>query len=257
MLFDSHAHYDDEKFDDDRDKLIKRVHLSGVEFILNVGADIVSSFSTLELTKKYDFIYGAAGVHPHAASQMKDEDFDTLKKLLLDPKMVAVGEIGLDYHYDFSPRDVQKLRFVQQIELAKELKKPIIVHDREANEDCFSIIKTQSAKDVGGVFHCFAGSVEMAKELLKQNFYISIAGPVTFKNAKKTVEVVKFLPDDRILIETDCPYLSPEPNRGKRNDSSLMRYTAERIAEIRGCSFERICELTSENAKKLFGINLP
>lgn len=254
MIFDSHAHYDDSKFDEDRDTLLPELYHQGVKCIVNIGADMPSSYATLELTRKYPFIYGAVGVHPHEAESMTDENLYELEKLLNEPKIVALGEIGLDYYYDNSPKDIQKKRFIDQLQLAKSLKKPVIIHDRESHEDCLNIIKSEGAKEIGGVFHCFSGSVEMAKDVLKQNFYISIPGTVTFKNARKTIEVVKFLPDDRLLVETDCPYLSPEPNRGKRNNSLNLRFTIEKIAEIKGYSYDKVCELTYKNAQKFYGI---
>lgn len=254
MLFDTHAHYDDERFDEDRDQVIRDAHESGVSLILNAGTNIPSARESIALSRKYDFVYAAVGIHPHEVAKTDDTTLPVLKELAGGQKVVAIGEIGLDYHYDFAPRDVQKQWFIQQIELARELKLPIIVHNREAHEDAMNIIKSAAAREVGGVFHCYSGSIEMTRELLNNNFYISIGGPVTFKNAKKSIELVRFIPEDRLLIETDCPYLTPEPYRGKRNHSGHVRLVAERIAEIKGIPLERIAALTLENGKRLFKI---
>ncbi|WP_136479600.1 TatD family hydrolase [Acetivibrio thermocellus] len=254
MLFDSHAHYDNKRFDEDRFEVIKKAYDSGVSYILNAAADMASSVETVSLTRKFDFIYGAVGVHPHEVAKMSDDDIEKLKDFAKEEKIVAIGEIGLDYYYDFSPREQQKLWFARQINLAKELNLPIIVHDRDAHKDVLDIVKAEQAKDVGGVFHCYSGSVEMLMDVLENNFYISVGGTLTFKNAKRVVEVVERVPLDRLLIETDCPYLTPEPHRGKRNDSSYVRLVAEKIAKIRGMSFEEVAEITTNNAKRLFGI---
>jgi TatD DNase family protein len=206
------------------------------------------------LAKEFDFIYASVGVHPHDAKSMDDETIDILRDLAANPKVKAIGEIGLDYHYDFSPRDVQKKRFMEQIDLAKQLKLPIIVHDRESHRDIMDIFHKMNVKDMGGVLHSFSGSVEMAKECLKLGFYLSISGPLTFKNNIKTVEVVKEIPLDMLLIETDSPYLTPVPYRGQRNYPGYVRYVAEKVAEIKGISFEEVAQKTLENGKRLFDI---
>jgi TatD DNase family protein len=254
MLFDTHAHYDDEKFNTDRYDIINQVHESGVSFILNASSNIASSIESISLTQEFEFVYAAVGVHPHNVSHINDNTLVTLADFAINPKVKAIGEIGLDYYYNNSPREVQKYWFAKQIGMAKDLKLPIIVHNREAHEDTMNILKSEKAKEVGGVFHCYSGSVEMAKELLNHNFYISFGGSLTFKNAKKILEVAKAIPNDRILIETDCPYLSPEPFRGRRNDSSYIRCVAEKLAEIKECTFDEIAALTMENAKRLFNI---
>ncbi|HOM02515.1 MAG TPA: TatD family hydrolase [Acetivibrio sp.] len=254
MLFDSHAHYDNKRFNEDRLEAIKKAYDSGVMYILNASADMASSKATISLTKEFDFVYGAVGVHPHSAAEMTDEDIAKLEEFAKEDKIVAIGEIGLDYYYDFSPREQQKLWFAKQINLARKLNFPIIIHDRDAHKDVLDIVKAEQARDVGGVFHCYSGSVEMLRDVLENNFYISVGGTLTFKNAKKAVEVVEHVPLDRLLIETDCPYLTPEPHRGKRNDSSYVRLVAEKIAEIRGMSFEEVAEITTNNAKRLFRI---
>lgn len=254
MLFDTHAHYDDERFDEDRDELLTQIHREGVSLILNAGADLASSRRSLALAQQYPFVYAAVGIHPHSAEEWDGNAREEIKKLANDQRVVAIGEIGLDYFYDNAPRDIQRRCLAEQIVLAKELKLPIIIHDRDAHEDCMRTLIEEKAREVGGVFHCFTGSVEMAMEAIKNNFYISLGGPVTFKNARKAVEVARAVPSDRLLIETDCPYLAPAPFRGQRNHSGYVRYVAEKIAEIRGISFEEVAAFTMENARRLFGI---
>ncbi len=254
MLFDTHTHYDDEKFKEDRYETIKKAGDSGVSYILNASSDIESIAFSTSLSQKFDFVYAAVGIHPHYVGEIEDNIVETLKEYAKNSKVVAIGEIGLDYYYDNSPREIQKYWFSKQINLAKDVGLPVIVHDREAHEDIMDIIKNEDAQKVGGVLHCFSGSVEMARELLRLNFYISVGGTVTFKNAKKVIDVVKYVPLDRLLIETDCPYLTPEPYRGKRNDSGYIRLVAEKIAAIKGISFEEIAGVTMSNAKKLFRI---
>jgi len=254
MLFDTHAHLDDDRFDKDRDETIMQCQRDGVELILNAGSNIETSVKAIALAKKYEFIYAAVGVHPHDAAEMDEETAGVLAALAGNKKVRAIGEIGLDYHYDFSPRDVQKQRFVEQIDLARQLKLPVIVHDREAHGDVMDIFKKTRIKEVGGVLHSFSGSAEMALECIKLGLYISISGPVTFENARKTVEAVKQVPLDMLLIETDSPYLTPVPYRGKRNYPGYVRFVAEKIAEIKGISFEEVARQTLENGKRLFGI---
>ena len=254
MLFDTHAHLDDDRFDKDRDETIIQCQRDGVELILNAGSNIETSVKAIALSKKYEFIYAAVGVHPHDAAEMDEETAGVLAALAGNRKVRAIGEIGLDYHYDLSPRDVQKQRFVEQIDLARQLKLPIIVHDREAHGDVMDIFKKTRIKEVGGVLHSFSGSAEMALECIKLGLYISISGPVTFENARKTVEAVKQVPLDMLLIETDSPYLTPVPYRGKRNYPGYVRFVAEKIAEIKGISFEEVARQTLENGKRLFRI---
>ena len=226
-IFDSHAHYDSEAFNDDRKELLHALPSQGVCGIINCASEMASAITSLELADEFDFIYAACGVHPHEAEGCKQGYIDVLRKLCSEEKCVAVGEIGLDYHYDFSPRDIQKKVFEEQIVLAKELDLPIIVHDREAHEDTLELLKKYKPK---GVVHCFSGSVEMAKEIVKLGMYIGLGGAVTFKNARKPLEVAAYVPDDMLVIETDCPYMTPVPFRGKRCDSSYIPYTAEVIA---------------------------
>jgi len=254
MLFDSHAHYDDERFNEDRDIVLKSVYESGVGYVLNAASDVASIDSTLELSEKYDFVYAAIGIHPHNVEKAETGVLDRIAELSKRPKVVAIGEIGLDYYYDFSPRELQKKWLIMQIGLAKDLKLPIIVHNRDSHQDILDIVKSENAKKTGGVFHMFSGSVEMAEILLDNNFYISVGGVVTFNNAKKIVDVVKAVPPDRLLVETDCPYMTPVPFRGRRNDSTYMINTVRKIAEIKGMEVERIIEITTKNAKDLFNI---
>lgn len=255
MLFDTHAHFNDNRFKHDRDEAINKAHEDGVSYILNVSYNIPSLDQSVSLSRKYNFIYAAVGIHPHYSKDMDGELLIKLRNLTQNKKVVAIGEIGLDYYRNLSPVDIQKDCFIKQIGLAKELNLPIIVHIRDANDDALDILKAENAKDVGGIIHSFSGDVKMAKEVLDNNFYISVGGPVTYRNARNLTDVVKYVPDDRLLIETDCPYLTPEPFRGKRNDSSFVRLVAEKIAEIKGESFEKVAEVTTTNAKRLLKIN--
>ena len=254
MLFDTHAHLDDERFGNDRDEVIMQCRQDGVELILNAGSNMETSVKAIALAKKHEFIYAAVGVHPHDTADMDEETAGVLAALAENKKVRAIGEIGLDYHYDLSPRNVQKQRFAEQIELARQLKLPVIVHDREAHGDVMDIFRKTRIKEVGGVLHSFSGSAEMALECIKLGLYISISGPVTFNNARKTIEAVKQVPLDMLLIETDSPYLTPVPYRGKRNYPGYVRIVAEKIAEIKGISFEEVARQTLENGKRLFRI---
>ncbi|MFS8500219.1 MAG: TatD family hydrolase, partial [Caldicoprobacter sp.] len=220
----------------------------------NVGSTLETSRMSVELAARYPFIYAAVGVHPHEVSQMSSRDLATLEAMTTGQKVVAIGEIGLDYYYDFSPRELQREWFAQQIDLAYSLGLPIIIHDREAHADVLDILKAKKDRIVGGVMHCYSGSWEMAKDFMDLGLYISLGGPVTFKNAKRPVEVAQKIPLDRLVIETDSPYLAPTPHRGKRNNPAYVGLVAQKIAEIRGMSFEEIAEITLNNAKKLFKI---
>jgi TatD DNase family protein len=258
-LFDSHAHYDDEKFNENREEIIEGLcqktdtNPLGISAVLNSASDIKSSIKALELTRRYEFFYSSCGIHPHEA-ESAEKDFESIiVDMLKNEKVRAIGEIGLDYHYDFSPRDIQKEVFRRQMELAQSLSRPVIIHDREAHGDCMEIVRDYR---VSGVFHSFSGSAEMVKELLKLGYYISFSGVVTFKNASSILKAVEAVPDDRLLIETDAPYLAPVPYRGKINNSVYMYETAKRIAEVRGVSVEKIADITQRNACNLFGITL-
>ena len=255
MFFDSHAHYYDEQYDTDRNEVLKKAYDSGVKYILSASSDVASAIENISLARQFDFVYAAVGIHPHNAIDINNNIISAMADFAAFPKVVAIGEIGLDYFYDNTPREAQKIAFAKQIYMAVNLKLPIIVHDRDAHEDTLSILKNENARKAGGVLHCFSGSVEMAREVLNNNFYISVGGPVTFKNARKLIDVVKYVPDDRLIIETDCPYLTPEPFRGKRNDSSYISYTARKIAEIKGTTVEEIARITTANAKRLFNID--
>lgn len=252
MIFDAHAHYDDSAFDADRDELLASMASRGVGYILNSGSDIPSSEASVELAHRWDFVWAAVGVHPHEAKSWTEDSEKCLLELLEDEKVVALGEIGLDYHYDFSPRDVQKSVFARQLEIAAERNIPVVIHEREALGDTLEIIS--AFPHVKGMFHCFSGSPETAAELVKKGWYISLGGAVTFKNAKKPPAVLASVPEDRLLTETDCPYMAPVPHRGKRNDSSLIRLVLEKGEEVRGVSAEDIERFTCENALRLFGI---
>ncbi|MGI5998921.1 MAG: TatD family hydrolase [Lutispora sp.] len=255
MLFDTHAHLDDSKFDGDRDSVIAKCKEEGVELILNAASNLATSIKAIALAKKYDFIYASVGVHPHDASEMDENSCQVLAELAeKNNKVRAIGEIGLDYYYNHSPRDVQKKRFAEQIDLAKQLGLPVIIHDRDAHEDTMNILKKSGVKQVGGVLHSFSGSVEMMRECLKLNMYISLSGPVTFKNARKTVEVAQQVPLDMLLIETDSPYLTPVPHRGERNYPGYVKHVADKIAALRDMDFEEIAQITLENGKRLFKI---
>ena len=252
MLIDTHAHLDDEKFTEDQSEVIQRAFETGVKTIINIGYDRNTIQSTLQLIDQYDFIYGVIGWHPNNAHEMTEEDFGWLEEQLHHPKIVGIGEIGLDYYWDFAPKDVQQEIFRKQIQLAKKVNLPIVIHDRDAHHDVCQIIKEEGVKGIGGIMHSFSGSLEMAIECIEQGFYISFSGPITFKNAKKPKEVASQIPLERILIETDSPYLTPEPYRGKRNESSYVRYVAEKIAELRGIDLDQVAEITTNNAKKIF-----
>ncbi|MBQ3149675.1 MAG: TatD family hydrolase [Clostridia bacterium] len=251
-IFDTHAHYDDRAFDEDRDQLISAIHSKGVSGIINCGCSIKSCQSSLELSKKYPFVYFACGIHPEDCESFGD--ISLLKQSLIpfinDKKCVAVGEIGLDYHYDID-KPTQKLFFEEQIKLAMEYDLPVIIHDREAHADTLEIVRKYKPK---GVMHCFSGSVETAKEVLRLGMYIGLGGVVTFKNARKSLEVAASIPLDRLLLETDCPYMAPVPFRGKRCDSSMIAFVAEKIAEERGCTADEILKATEINAHTLFSL---
>lgn len=249
-LVDTHCHLDNEKFDEDRLEVIERIK-ENLEFCVNIGYDLASSKKSLELAKEYDFIYAVIGVHPIDIAEYDEEVEKELELLGKNPKVVAIGEIGLDYHWMTEPKEVQQERFKRQLELAERLNKPVVIHTRDAMEDTVNILKEYS--NITGVIHCYPGSLETAKQLVDR-FYLGIGGTLTFKNSKKAVEVVKDIPLDRIVIETDCPYLTPEPFRGKRNEPIYVEYVAKKIAEIKEISVEDVTKITTENAKKLYRI---
>ncbi|WP_310605196.1 TatD family hydrolase [Anaerosporobacter sp.] len=252
MIIDTHAHYDDEQFDIDREELLNSMKENGIELLVNVGADMESSEKTVELTQQYSHVYGAVGVHPNCTLDLAETDIERLKELAAMPKIVAIGEIGLDYYWDDPERDIQRKWFDRQMELAREVKLPMIIHSRDAAKDTLDMMKTAHAGDMSGVVHCFSYSVDMAREYLNMGFFLGIGGVITFKNAKKLKEVVEYAPIESIVIETDCPYLAPEPNRGKRNSSLYLPNVVEEIARIKGLEAEQVVELTKQNALKLY-----
>ncbi|HSH25093.1 MAG TPA: TatD family hydrolase [Massilibacterium sp.] len=254
MLFDTHAHLNAEQFNEDREETIKRAIDAGVSNILVVGFDNETIDGAIELAEQYDFIYAAIGWHPVDAIDATEQDFKRIEQLASHKKVVALGEMGLDYHWDKSPKEIQKEVFRRQIQIAKKVNLPIIIHNREATQDCIQILREEKANEVGGIMHCFSGSVETAEECVKLNFHISLGGPVTFKNARQPKEVAKEIPLHRLLIETDCPYLAPHPYRGKRNESAYVKLVAEQIAELKGLSYEEVANKTTDNAKQLFRI---
>jgi len=252
MYFDTHAHYCDKRFNEDRDEILGSMVDGGVSLILNSGSSLRSSKFSIEMADKYQFVYASVGVHPHDAKSMTDGTVGELEALLSHPKAVAVGEIGLDYHYDFSPRDVQRERFREQLELARRLWLPVIVHEREALQDTLDMVREY--RDLTGVFHCFSGSWETAKIVLDLGWYLSFTGVITFKNARRALEAVEKMPADRIMLETDCPYMAPDPMRGQRNSSLFLPYIAAKIAEVRGVDVDEVAALTMANGKRFFGI---
>lgn len=254
MLIETHAHLDSSKFKKDLDLVIRRAQEAGIEYIFNIGSSDESSKASVALAKKYSQIYATVGVHPHNAIEMTGDTLRLLRDLAQEEKVRAIGEIGLDYHYDFSPRDVQQRVFRAQLRLAHDLKMPVVIHSREADEDTLRIMREEEVDKVGGIMHCFAGDLEMAEECLKMNLKLAFGGVLTFNNAKMTREVVKALPLEEILIETDCPYLTPVPHRGKRNEPAYVKIVVERIAQIKGMDFEEVARVTSNTAKQLFGI---
>lgn len=253
MLFDTHAHYDDERFDEDRETLLRAMPEKGVGLIVNPGCDLPSSRMAVDMAQKYDFLYAAVGIHPENCGDFAPAMTDGLRALAKAPKVVAIGEIGLDYYWaENPPKELQQEVLRRQLALAQELHLPVIIHDRDAHADTLSIVR--EFPQVTGVFHCFAGSVEMAQALIKMGWMLSFNGAATFKNAKKAPEVIAAVPLEKLMIETDAPYLTPVPHRGERNDSSYVRFVAEKIAEIKGISAEEVEKATWENGKAFFGI---
>lgn len=250
-IFDTHSHYDDEKFSPDREELLKSLPRQGVSLVVSCGCDLETTQFNFDLAQKYDYLYFAAGFHPECLESAEINDLDIIRKFAKNSKCAAIGEIGLDYHWMSSGKEIQKSFFVSQLELAKELDLPVIVHDREAHGDTLEILKKTKPK---GVVHCFSGSREMAKEIIKLGMYIGLNGVVTFPNARKSLEVVREIPLDRLVLETDCPYLAPVPHRGKRCDSSLIPHTAEKIAEVIGIDTQKLINITHENGKRLYNI---
>ncbi|SJZ75591.1 TatD family hydrolase [Selenihalanaerobacter shriftii] len=255
MLVDTHAHIDFPKFDQDRQQVIKRAKESNLKYIINVGADEESSRRSVDLANEEEMIYAVVGVHPHEAKTVADKTYQQLKEWSTKDKVVAIGETGLDYHYDNSPRQVQREVFRKHIQLAKEVDLPLVIHSREAEEETMKILIKEDAHEVGGVIHCFGGDLEMAQQAIENNFYIAVGGVLTFNNAHQLRRVIKQIPLDRLLIETDAPYLTPAPNRGKRNEPAYVEYVAEKLAELLPYSIEKIEKTTTKNAEGLFNIS--
>ncbi|AZR74425.1 hydrolase TatD [Anoxybacter fermentans] len=256
MLIDTHAHLDFPKFKNDQAEVIQRAKEAGIEYIFNIGADERSSKASVALARKYPQIYAAVGVHPHDAKDVTGDTLRLLRDLAQEKKVRAIGEIGLDYHYDFSPRDIQQRVFRAQLRLAHELKLPVIIHSREADEDTMRILKEEEVDKLGGIMHCFAGDLKMAEECLKLNLKLAFGGVITFPNAKTAREVVKAIPLEHLLLETDSPYLTPVPYRGKRNEPAYVRYVAEKVAKIKGVELEEVAQVTTRTAKEIFKIEV-
>lgn len=254
MLFDTHAHLDDRAFDSDRRELIARLPQAGIGLVMNPGCSLASSRNAAALAREYDFLYAAVGSHPDAADEVTPQVLDAYRQLCRDnPKVLAIGEIGLDYHYEDIPRQRQLAAFRDQMALAQELGLPVIVHEREAHADGMAVVA--EFPQVTGVFHCYSGSAEMAQWLVSRGWYTGFTGVLTFKNARKAVEVAQQLPLERIVLETDCPYMSPEPYRGKRNDPSRLPFMAQKLAQLRGLSAEEVAAITTENGRRLYGLS--
>lgn len=254
MIIDTHAHYDDEAFDGDREELLKQLEENGIEAVVNITADLNSVESTLALVKKYSFIYGTAGVHPDQVRELDEDKLAWLKETAKEPKIVAIGEIGLDYYWKESEPEVQKHWFLRQMDLAEDTGLPVVIHSRDAANDTLELMKNHRAEKIGGVIHCFSYGKEMAREYLNMGFFLGIGGVLTFKNGKKLKEVVEYAPLSQLVLETDSPYLAPEPYRGKRNSSLYLPQVVQEIAKLKRIEPEQVMEVTRENAKRLYGL---
>ncbi len=255
MIFDTHAHYDDEAFNDDRQELLNSLEEAGIGAVVNVGASIQSTKNTLELIKQYPFIYGAVGVHPSETAELNEDLLSWLRHVAEKERVVAIGEIGLDYYWKEPEPEIQKHWFVRQLDVARQVKLPVVIHSRDAAKDTLDIMKAEKAQELGGVIHCFSYSVEMAREYLNMGFYLGIGGVVTFNNAKKLKEVVEYMPLDRLVLETDCPYLSPVPLRGKRNSSLNLPHVVTAVSQLKGVPEDAVLEAAWENANALYRLN--
>ena len=251
-IFETHAHYDDKAFDSDRDELLSESKANHLEYIINVSSDLRSTEDTYELTEKYENVYGAIGIHPSEVEELNENNYQRIRELALKKKILAIGEIGLDYHYDEPAKELQKDWFERQLVMAREIGKPVIIHSRDACEDTVNILKSPSFREIPGVMHCYSYSVETARELLKIGYYFGIGGVITFSNARKLIEAVEEIPLDRIVLETDCPYLAPTPHRGERNDSRYLPLIAEKIAAVKNVPYYKVIEQTYKNARLLF-----
>lgn len=252
MIIDTHAHYDDSAFDDDREEILETLNQHGIEIIVNIGANIKSSRNTINMTEKYPQVFGVIGVHPSETDDLTENDINWLREQTRRKKILAIGEIGLDYYWDKPDREIQKYWFKRQLQLAKEVNLPVVIHSRDAAKDTLDIMKEEQAENIGGVIHCFSYSIEMAKEYINMGFYLGIGGVITFQNAKKLKEVVEYIPVEKIVLETDCPYLAPVPNRGKRNTSFNLAYVIDEISKIKGIDKEHVIMITNKNAKELY-----
>lgn len=253
MLFDTHAHFDDAQFDNDRDAVLKSLKDFNVSNITNIGSSMETSRNSIKLAESYDFVYATVGVHPSEVENLTEADMDELKDLSRHPKVRAIGEIGLDYHYPDDPSpEMQKKWFIRQLDLAKELNMPVVIHDRDSKGECLEILKEKNVSK--GVVHCFSGSAQTAREILDFGMMISFTGVLTFKNARRAIEACRAVPLDRLMIETDCPYMAPEPHRGERNFSGYVEFVARKMAEIKEVSYEELCKITMDNAKRFYGI---
>ncbi len=254
MLVDSHVHLDDTRFDRDRDQLIQSFNKDGIAYVLHAAYDLNSSIKAVNASEQHSKVFASVGYHPHNAKEVTEDSLSIIEALAKKKKVVAIGEIGLDYHYNHSPKEVQRKWFVEQMRLAKKLDMPFIVHDREAHGEIYELIQSEYNTSMRGIMHCYSGNVELAKSFIKMGFLISLAGPVTFKNARKAKEVAKEIPLEHLLVETDAPYLTPVPFRGKRNEPAYVCYVAQEIADLKGLSFEKVAEITTNNFKKMFEI---
>lgn len=254
MIIDTHVHYDDKAYTKDRDELLGSLNEHGIEAVVNISASIRTTKHTLALMERYPFVYGAVGVHPSDTSELNEEQMEWLKEVSSVPKVVAIGEIGLDYYWDEPDREVQKRWFIRQLDLARQSKLPVVIHSRDAAKDTLDIMKEQKAEEIGGVIHCFSYGVEIAAAYMDMGFYLGIGGVLTFNNARKLKEVVAYMPIERIVLETDCPYLAPAPNRGKRNSSLNLPYVVEAVSAIKGVPEAEVIRITNQNAKKMYGL---
>ena len=253
MIFDTHAHYDDEAFDEDRSEMFKSLRENNIEYVVNVGASMESSANSIGLAANYDFIYAAVGVHPSETAELDEEKYEWLRnEAMNNPKVVAIGEIGLDYYWDEPDRETQRYWFGRQMELARQTGLPAIIHSRDAAQETYEMMKEHRFEEIGGIVHCYSYSKEMAEKFLEMGLYFGIGGVITFKNAKKLKEAVEIIPIEKIVLETDCPYLAPEPNRGKRNSSLFIPYIAKAIAEIKGMDYDDVIRITNSNARRIY-----
>lgn len=255
MIFETHAHYEDEAFDIDREELLNSLSNQGIEYVVNVSSTLETVDKTIALMEQYPFIYGAIGIHPEMAKDLNEDRFAWLKEKARHPKTVAIGEIGLDYYWDTTDRETQKIWFARQMELARELKLPMVIHSRDAAQDTYGMMKEAKAEEIGAIIHCFGYGVEEAKKYLEKGFYLGIGGVVTFNNGRKLKEVVAYAPLSQLVLETDCPYLTPVPYRGKRNSSLNLPYIAKEISKIKNIDYETVIQVTRENAMKFYRMN--